>query len=300
MLSQYDNGLYLTGSLNVSGSTLQVGNNTLLGNTSLSGSLTISGAFATATPSVNIFGDISQTGYLRFNPVNTNINQSISASYIYVSGSTNDLYFAQNGSGYSNNTRLRWLEGVLYTGLLNGGLVSSTVGSTTFNISSGSGIIVTLNASLSTDPFPTVKYVNWGNYNNQPITYSGSAKLTYVGIDSNGAVVQQVEPWGSTNIDQFDSQILLGIVLHLSGSISSGVFNSPQTAYGNSQKSDDFFRSFGPLKVSGHTLQTSGSSLGLTKAGGTAYRDGANYVTNPNHPSTVVENSITTSKIPGC
>lgn len=109
--------------------------------------------------------------------------------------------------------------------------------------------------------------------------------------------MQQLEPWGSTSIDQFDSQIQLGVVLHLSGSVSSGVFNSPQTSYAQNQKSDDFFRSFGPLKISGHTLQTSGSTLGLTKAGGTAYKDGANYSVNPNHPSTVVENAVNTSKI---
>ena len=287
----------LSGSINISGSTTQVGNNTLLGNTVLSGSLIVSGAFGTPTPSIKIFGDIAQTGYHRFDPVTTNIDTSISASYIFVSGSTSDLYFSQNGQGYSNVTRLRWLEGTLFTGLLKGGTISSTPGSTTFNISSGSGLIVQQNASVNNEPFPVVKYISWPNYTNYPIANSGSGKITYVGIDSNGGLVQQLEPWGSTSIDQFDSQIQLGVVLHLSGSVSSGVFNSPQTSYGTNQKADDFFRSFGPLKISGHTLQTSGSTLGLTKAGGTAYKDGANYSINPNHPSTVVENAVTTSKI---
>jgi hypothetical protein len=120
----------------------------------LSGSIIISGSQGTTTPSVQIFGDIRQSGYHRFDPVNTNIDTSISASYIYVSGSTNDLYFSQNGDGYSNVTRLRWLEGNLYTGLLNGGLITATVGSTTYQISSGSGIIVNLNASLAANPYP--------------------------------------------------------------------------------------------------------------------------------------------------
>jgi hypothetical protein len=287
----------ITGSLNILGNTIQTGNNTLIGNTTISGSLIISGAFGTPTPSVKIYGDLEETGYIKFNPVTTNINTSLSGSYVYVSGSTSDLYFSQNGEGYSNITRLRWLEGVLYTGLLKGGIISSNTGSTTFSITSGSGLIVQQNASAGNEPFPVVKYISWPNYVNYPIANSGSGKVTYVGIDSNGAVVQQLEPWGSTSIDQFDAQIQLGTVLHLSGSVSSGVFNAPQTSYGPNQKADDFFRSFGPLKVSGHALQTSGSTLGLTKAGGTAYKDGANYSINPNHPSTVVENAVVKSKI---
>jgi hypothetical protein len=116
--------VYITGSLNVTGSTLQTGNNTLIGNTVLSGSLTVSGSQGTPTANINFFGDVDINGNLQFSPVNANIDNSISASYIYVSGSTEDLYFTQNNAGYSNTTRLRWLEGNLYTGLLNGGLVS--------------------------------------------------------------------------------------------------------------------------------------------------------------------------------
>ena len=294
------NALTLTGSLNITGSTTQTGNNTLIGNTLLTGSITISGSNppGSATASVQIYGDIRQSGYHRFDPVTTNINTSISASYIYVSGSTQDLYFSQNGSGYSNVTRLRWLEaGALYTGILKGGVISSIPGTTTFKITSGSGLLVTMNASTGSEPYPTVQYISWPDYNAQPIIYSGSAKITYVGISSAGTIIQQTVPWGTNDINQWDNSISLGVVLHLSGSVSTGVFNAPQISYGGQQKTDDFFRAFGPLKISGHTLLPSGSTLGLKKLGGTSYREGANYAINPNHPSTVVENDITTSKI---
>jgi hypothetical protein len=291
----------ITGSFLVSGSTTQIGNNNLTGNTTLSGSIIISGSTGpgAATASVQIYGDIRQSGYHRFDPVTTNIDTSISASYIYVSGSTNDLYFSQNSAGYANTTRLRWLESNLYTGILNGGIITSTPGSTTWNISSGSGIIVSQNASTGSSPYPTVQYVEWGNLTNIPITNSGSAKLTYVGIDSTGTPVQQVVPWGSTDINQFDTQITLGVVLHLSGSVSTGVFSAPQISYGQPQKMDDFTRAFGPLKISGHVLSPSGSSptLSIKKTGGNAYKEGANYRFNANHPSTTVENDINVSKI---
>jgi len=185
----------------------------------------------------------------------------------------------------------------MYTGILFGGQISSTPGSTTFNIKSGSGLIVSMNATTGSDPYPTIKQVSWPDYNNQPITNSGSAKITYVGLDNTGAIVQQTNAWGSTDINQWDTQINLGVVLHLSGSVSTGVFNSPQISYGYPQKTDDFTRAFGPLKISGHTLQASGSGLSIQKTGGVAFREGSNYYINPNHPSTVVENAITASKI---
>jgi len=290
----------ITGSLNITGSTLQVGNNILLGNTTLSGSIIISGALGQPNPTISVFGDLNQTGYTRYLPVTTNIDNSISASYIYVSGSTNDLYFTQNGSGYGNTTRLRWLEGNLYTGLLSGGVLSTTPGTTTFNLSSGSGIIVTLNASTgSSDPYPTVQYLRWNTFTGQAVTNIATSKITYVSVNSAGTINQSTTPIGYADPTQWDNQIELGVILHLSGSVTTGVYNAPQVAYGQSQRTDDFIRAFGPVKVSGHTLQASGSSptLSLKKTSGVSYNNGSNYVTNPNHPSTVSDPAIDVSKI---
>lgn len=291
----------ITGSLNITGSTTQIGTNNLFGNTTLSGSITISGSTTVpATPSIKVYGDMETNGVIKFTPVVKNIDSTISGSYIYVSGSTNDLYFTQNGQGYANTTRLRWMEGNMYTGLLSGGVISSTLGSTTFNVSSGSGIIVTLNAfTASQDPYPTIQYIKWPTYTGLPITNSGSAKITYLSINSAGSVAQQTVPIGSTDVNQWDTQIELGVVLHLSGSVSTGVYNAPQVGYGFAQRTDDFIRAFGPVKVSGHTLQASGSSptLSLIKGSGTAYNNGANYVNNPNHPSVVSDPAINISKI---
>jgi hypothetical protein len=293
------NSLTLTGSLNVTGSTLQTGNNTLIGNTTLSGSIIISGSNSNPVqPTFKIYGDMETNGVIKFLPVVKSVDPAISASYIYVSGSTNDLYFSQNGAGYTNNTRLRWIEGNLYTGLLSGGILSSTPGSKTFNLSSGSGIIVTLNATTSSaDPFPTIQYLNWGNFTNQPLVYSGSARLTYVSVNSAGAIDQSPNPVGYTDPTQWDNQIEIGVILHLSGAVSTGAYNAPQVAYGLAQRTDDFVRAFGPLKISGHILQPSGSTLGLIKTSGNAYNNGANYVVNPNHPSTTTDSATSVSKI---
>ena len=157
-----------TGSLKGTNSTLY--NTSLTGDTLITGSLTISSSQNQTPATFQIYGDISQKGGTFYQPVNLTINPNLSGSYIFSSGSTNDLYFAQSTKGYTNITRLRWLEGNLYTGLLNGGLITSA-SATTFNISSGSGLIVNLNASLNDSPYPTVEYVNWDNITNQPLTY---------------------------------------------------------------------------------------------------------------------------------
>jgi len=287
-----NNSLTLTGSLNVSGSTTQVGNNNLLGNTFLSGSIIISGAYGTNDPTVRIYGDTTHDGYIRFDPVSTNIDTSISASYIYVSGSTNDLYFSQNGNGYNNVTRLRWIEGNLYTGLLHGGLITSA-SSTTFNISSGSGIVVTLNATLNQDPYPTIKFVEWGNLTNQTLTYRTTNIQTFLGIDSNGNIIQQTEPWVN---GQYNESISLGTVLHQNLSTINGSISYPNVAYGWKQRSYDFIKAFGPLKITGYAINTS-SSLGLTVGSGTAFADGRNYQIDPNEPSYITDNGTNVSKI---
>ena len=284
----------MTGSLLITGSTTQTGNNTLIGNTTLSGSIIISGSTTSpVTPTIKVYGDMETNGVIKFMPVDKSIDTSISASYVYVSGSTNDLYFSQNGNGYNNTTRLRWLEGNLYTGLLYGGVISATVGGTTFNVSSGSGIIVTLNATTGSEPYPTINYVNWGNFTNQTITNRTTAIQTYVGIDSNGQIIQQTNPW---NDGQYNTSISLGTVIHQNLSTVNSTITYPNTGYGYKQRTYDFIKAFGPLKLSGYPINQSGS-LGLTIGSGSAFADGRNYQIDPNNPSYITDNGTSVSKI---
>jgi len=179
------------------------------------------------------------------------------------------LYFSQNGKGYSNTTRLRWLEGNLYTGLLNGGLITATVGSTTYQISSGSGIIVSLNASLNDNPYPTVQYLNWGNLTGNISAFTSSFQQVFVGIDSTSNIFAQGTPFSN---GQFDTIINIGGVFFQNGSTINAVKTQPSVAYGFEQQQNIFNRAFGPLKLSGYTLAPSGSStLSLVVASGTAY-----------------------------
>lgn len=285
----------MTGSLLITGSTTQKGNTNLIGNTTISGSLTVSGSIPGTATNINIYGDTSINGTIKLLPSVESIDTSVSASYIYVSGSTNDLYFSQNGNGYNNVTRLRWLEGNLYTGLLNGGIIT-TQSSTVYQVSSGSGLVVNLNASYSDNPFPTVTYVNWPNLSASIAPLSSSYDQSFISVESNGTIFAQGTPYTD---GQFNTLIPIGIVIHQNHSTINAVQTFPSVAYGWKQRSNDFIKAFGPVKISGYTLSPSGSSTGsLVLTGGVAFVDGRNYIVDPNNPSYINElTGITTSKI---
>jgi hypothetical protein len=255
--------------------------------TTITGSLTISGS----NTLVKVLGDIQTDGFIRFDPISKNIDNSISASYLFVSSSTNDLYFSQNGNGYSNVTRLRWLEGNMYSGLLHGGVI--TASGTTFNISEGSGIIVNLNASLIDDPYPTTTFIEWNTFTGQTLTNRTTHIQTYLAIDHTGQIVQSTSSFVST---QYNTLITLGTVLHQNLSTVNGAISYPNVAYGYKQRTYDFLKAFGPLKLSGLNLITTGS-LGLNVGSGTAFAEGRNYQNDPNNPSYITDSGTAVSKI---
>jgi hypothetical protein len=255
--------------------------------------VTISGSFPPGSPSASlkVYGNTEIDGYAKFLPVTATLDTSITGSYIFVSGSTDDLYFSQNGRGYSNITRLRWLEGNLYSGLLHGGAI--TASGTTFNISKGNGIIVDLNASLIDDPYPTIKLIEWDNFTGQTLTNRTTHIQTYLAINDSGQIVQSTSPFVAT---QYNTLITLGTVLHQNLSTVNGAISYPNVAYGYKQRTYDFLKAFGPLRLSGLNIVTSGS-LGLNVGSGTAFAEGRNYQVDPNNPSYITDSGTAVSKI---
>jgi hypothetical protein len=256
-----------------------------------------------------ISGALGTDAYIQMKPVNAlRIPTNTTASYIYTSGSTNDLYFTQYqpGTGYTNTTRLRWLESTLSTGLLHGGVLSTVNGTTTFSITSGSGIIIDYNASTVDEPYPTIVQVDWPAYVSSSLPNITTAEITYIAIDSTGALFKQNTAY--TDGD-FEDKIIIGRVLHQTGSVTNGTITSPTVAYGQTGFRGDFIRAFGPLKLSGHIVSVNGTAtnpptntefLGLAKTAGDSYVEGRNYTTNPNSPNYVkstTDTALTTSKI---
>jgi hypothetical protein len=230
---------------------------------------------------------------------NVAIPTNQTASYIYTSGSTNDLYFTQYlpGTEYTNTTRLRWIESSLATGHQHGGILSTVTGTTTFSLTAGSGLIVEQNASLVEDSYPTVTQVNWPAYVSQSLDFISSSQITYISVNASGTIQQSTT---APTITQYRDRIVLGRILHQTGSVTNGALVAPSVTYGSTNNLLDFTRAFGPLKISGHVLAASGSTLSLTKTAGDSYAEGRNYTTNPESPNIIVSSddpALTVSKI---
>lgn len=263
----------------------------------IGGNLIVSGVLETDTITGNILaGSKITTDYIELTPVTAEPVPGPNGTYLYSSGSTNDLFIVHN-NGSLNKTNFRWVENSLGTGLLQGGILSTEAGTTTFSVTAGEGIILSYNATTSSIPDAVVKQVSWNAFTSQSLTYSGSDTQTFIGISDTGAIFQQVTPFTP---DQYALYIPLGRILHVSGSTTYGIANQPRVAYGQTTWNGDFVRAFGPLKLSGHVLEASGSTLSVTKTGGSAYIEGKNYLVDPNSPNVVNPSSdgpVTVSKI---
>jgi len=259
------------------------GSGQITGSLAVTGNLIVSGS------------EILKNTPLTFNGNSPQITQSTN-SFFYVSGSTpntNDFYFTNYSGSLENTVKLSWLENNLYSGLLYGGRISIITGTTTYNVSAGYGLIVDLNASTGSEPYPIVKKVTWPNYTGLTPTYLTSSIQTFVGVDPNGQIFEQNTAFSN---GQFNTLITLGTVLHQNKTNINASINYPSVAYGYKQRTYDFFKAFGPLKLSGLNIVTTGS-LGLNVTSGTAWADGRNYQNNPNDPSYISDPGTAVSKI---
>jgi hypothetical protein len=275
----------ITGSFLISGSTTQIGNNTLTGNTTLSGSIIITG-------SVNAQSDINLGGLLRLDPATDPGATNLTASFLFTSASNTatgfDLYYRQNG----NLVKFKWIEGMLNTGILYGGVL--TYSSSYFYLSAGSGIIVNHNATTGSEIAPIIDYVTW-NDSTHSIANTGSQN-TYVFIDTNGDLQQQTSFFTP---EQYHDLLPIGRISHYgaTGSLVTGVGNNILTAYDISQQLGQFTRAFGPLKISGFTITPQVGNLSLNIGSGTAYNLGGYYQDAPDLPSTYNSNTYLTSSV---
>ena len=264
----------ITGSLSVLGSTNFQGASIFEGNQIITGSLFVSGTF-------------EHTGIINLKPTSPPATSTSPQVYIYSSGSEGDLYFRQTSPRGLNETRLRWLEGNVYTGILSGGVVSGSVGGTTFNVSEGSGLIVTLNASTGSEElYPIFNYVEWNDFTNVSLDYLATEDTTWLLIDENGDLVQQAT--APTN-GQFADNITLGAVIHPNNTTISLFKTFPVTSYGLAQQTYEFIRVFGPIKKSGHTISAGTTSLTVDRASGVSFALGRNYINDPDDPSLIAD-----------
>jgi hypothetical protein len=198
-----------------------------------------------------------------------------------------DLYVRQNG----NLVKWKWIEGILETGLLYGGVVTYS-GSNVF-VSPGSGIIAEHNATTGSEVSPMIEYVTW-NAITQSVTNIATQQVTYLYIDNTGTLQQQSTRFTS---QQYHDYIPLGAVGHFDYTQVSAFGGGVQTAYDQGSQTSNFIDAFGPLKVSGYGLTGQTNSLRLSVGSGISFIHGGFYQNDPEFPSQITTPSQATASL---
>lgn len=236
----------------------------------------------TATNKITLGGPMEFTGTEPSTPTFDN------GLYYSTDGTHDTLHFRYHGHDLSID---KFTE-ILPSGILNGGELSTTAGSTTFTIAAGNGIINDLNKSAGSEPHPEIINVEWAQ---QTITVfnldsNNSDQLNaWIYIDNTGTVRQQA---GAFTEAQFRTAIPVGSIIHTSGT-TQFARTFPRVAYNTVSQHSEFVAAFGPLKISGHNITANGANLSVDRSAGVAFALGRNYATDPENPSTISDSSRT-------
>ena len=179
----------------------------------------------------------------------------------------------------------------LATGLLYGGILSINAGNSAyFDITAGKGQIHASGSTYTADPQPTLQYVTWPAQTGITLTYLATNDTTWIYIDNAGIVQQRTEYYTDA---QLEENIIIGQLIHPSRSFIALARTNPNVAYATDKQYEQFIRSFGPIKVSGHTIQPNGANLKLNRTSGTAFSIGRNWINNTDNPSVVSDGAQT-------
>jgi hypothetical protein len=207
-----------------------------------------------------------------------------------------------NGVGWNkliiadNANALYGISGSIYasslaTGLLYGGIISINAGNSAyFDITAGKGQIHASGSTYTADPQPTLQYVTWPAQTGITLTYLATNDTTWIYVDGAGTVQQRTEYYTDT---QLETTIIIGQLVHPSRTFINLARTNPNVAYATDKQYEQFIRSFGPIKVSGHTIQPNGANLKLNRTSGTAFSLGRNWINDTDNPSVVSDGAYT-------
>lgn len=182
-------------------------------------------------------------------------------------GEDGDSYWAAPGLPPPiNSTGVELRQEV--TGSIRGGILSATVGGTTFSITAGIGQVVD---NYTNPESPTLTPVNWSAFTNIADTALAS-EFAYVYINSAGSVVLVSAVPTDTDLR---SSILIGLLVHSGGVISASATQCV-TAYDNGNLAQDLFTALGAI-TNGCVASGVVGALSIARTAGTIYRRGAGY-----------------------
>lgn len=179
----------------------------------------------------------------------------------------------------------------LATGILYGGVVTiNAIDNSKFDVSAGKGQIHAAGASLTAEPSPSYTTVTWSAKTSQTLTYLATAETTWLYIDSSGNLQQRDSYYTDQIIEE---EIIIGALIHPNHSTITLARTIPNTAFATDKQYEQFIRSFGAIKISGHTIEANGANLKLNRTAGKAFALGRNWINDPDNPSVVSDSAQT-------
>jgi len=179
----------------------------------------------------------------------------------------------------------------LATGLLYGGILSINAGNSAhFDITAGRGQIHAAGSTYNNWPQPTLNYVTWPGLTGITLTYLATTDTTWIYIDSAGTVQQRTEYYTDAILE---NGIIIGQLLHPTRTYITAARTNPNVAYATDRQYEQFIRAFGPIKISGHTINPNGANLKLNRTSGTAFSLGRNWINDTDNPSVVSDPAYT-------
>ncbi len=195
----------------------------------------------------------------------------------------NDVQTALDEINYNN-------ELYAFTGIISGGELSINTDPTKFNMEGWAGAFV----NNYTDPTgPLSQKVSYSNEEAVVVTNLATANVTYLGLASNGDIVQSVTPISSQ--DQRDI-IVLGYIVHESRTQIDGIHNATRWVRDSMLSFFDFMNIMGPVTRSGNVFSANGANLKINKTAGETYNNGRNYAVNKKQVN-IVNDPILTAPI---
>lgn len=196
---------------------------------------------------------------------------------IYVTIDNNRLY-RWTGSVYSEFINPEVLtKQFLSTGLIKNGLITINGDNTKFNISAGVGVISNFDNPIA----PISNVITFGAFTGITPAYLTTGNITYLAINSSGAIVQQATDFTTS---QRRDLILLGAVIHSNLTNINVVNNISAPTNADTNQLHDFMNYVGALNLDGNKYTANGANLSLNKSAGNIFKFGVNFANDWKRP----------------
>jgi len=216
--------------------------------------------------SIATFGQVSTGQETPFDYGIQNTAAQLVGNSDYVVTQGNDGTYGKYLFNLNNIEKKQFLS----TGLIKNGAISINADPTKYNISAGIGVIT----NYDNPEIPTCTIVNFAATTGKTPTYLTSGNITYVAINSSGAIVEQATAFTTS---QRRDLIILGAVIHSNLTTINVVNNISAPTNADTNQLHDLMSYIGALNLTGNKYTANGANLSLDKSAGSIFKPGVNF-----------------------